>query len=299
MKTIINKETGEVLYCAFLDVFLAENEIVINELPTGTFYDFETNLNSNSAASGERTPYNAEVFLKLRNEDGSRKRYSENQYPQVEKKLKSLREQYGNLFEIIKVSGEKGDTRVYYAIRVKDNYLEIHSKSKGDPNIESKYFKTGLQTDSITILQDIIKQKNKFSPLAEKLLEYAKYNNVTISLVDSIPVTNGVYPVGIYYSNKHEKANTIEINRNGAFKGVGVEPTILHEILHSLTYSILRKDSDSRRDFEKLFQETKSKIKEQYAVTNVDEFLVGLFTDESFVKDLKNIEPISFGKLPS
>jgi len=58
----------------------------------------------------------------------------------------------------------------------------------------------------------------------------------------------------------------------------------------------LRKDSDSRRDFEKLFQETKSKIKEQYAVTNVDEFLVGLFTDESFVKDLKNIEPISIGK---
>jgi hypothetical protein len=42
MKTIINKENGEVLYCTFLEVFLAENEIVIDELPTGTFYDFET-----------------------------------------------------------------------------------------------------------------------------------------------------------------------------------------------------------------------------------------------------------------
>jgi hypothetical protein len=42
MKTIINKETGEVLYCAFSNIFLAENEIIINEIPTGTFYNFET-----------------------------------------------------------------------------------------------------------------------------------------------------------------------------------------------------------------------------------------------------------------
>lgn len=41
MKTIINKETGEVLYCTFLEVFLAQNEIVIDEIPTGNYYDFE------------------------------------------------------------------------------------------------------------------------------------------------------------------------------------------------------------------------------------------------------------------
>jgi hypothetical protein len=42
MKTVINKDTGEVLYCSFLKLFLAENEIEIEKQPTGTFYNFET-----------------------------------------------------------------------------------------------------------------------------------------------------------------------------------------------------------------------------------------------------------------
>ena len=42
IKNYINKDTGEVLYCSFLKLFLAENEIEIEKQPTGTFYNFET-----------------------------------------------------------------------------------------------------------------------------------------------------------------------------------------------------------------------------------------------------------------
>lgn len=41
MKTVIDKETGAVLYCFFETTETAENEIVINEIATGNFYDFE------------------------------------------------------------------------------------------------------------------------------------------------------------------------------------------------------------------------------------------------------------------
>lgn len=42
MKTVINLLTNEVLYCTFLEVFLAENEIAIDQIPTGQYYNFET-----------------------------------------------------------------------------------------------------------------------------------------------------------------------------------------------------------------------------------------------------------------
>jgi len=46
MKTIINKNTGKVLYCSMVKVELLENEITIEELLTeemeNPYFDFET-----------------------------------------------------------------------------------------------------------------------------------------------------------------------------------------------------------------------------------------------------------------
>ena len=52
MKTVIDKVTGAVLYCFFETTETAENEIVINEIATGNFYNFET-----------KQFYNKETFL--------------------------------------------------------------------------------------------------------------------------------------------------------------------------------------------------------------------------------------------
>lgn len=42
MKTIINKETGKVLYCCFEEVAILENEVIIEQIATGNYYNFET-----------------------------------------------------------------------------------------------------------------------------------------------------------------------------------------------------------------------------------------------------------------
>jgi hypothetical protein len=46
MKTIINKNTGQVLYCSMVEVELLENEIAIEELLTeemeNPYFNFET-----------------------------------------------------------------------------------------------------------------------------------------------------------------------------------------------------------------------------------------------------------------
>ena len=41
MKTVVNELTGEVKYCFFEQTALAENEIIIDAIATGDFYNFE------------------------------------------------------------------------------------------------------------------------------------------------------------------------------------------------------------------------------------------------------------------
>jgi len=42
MKTVIDKNTGQVLKSFFGEVEITENEILIEGEPTGNFYNFET-----------------------------------------------------------------------------------------------------------------------------------------------------------------------------------------------------------------------------------------------------------------
>lgn len=42
MKTVINKETGKVIFCFFDNMEIAENEIIIEAIPFGNYYNFET-----------------------------------------------------------------------------------------------------------------------------------------------------------------------------------------------------------------------------------------------------------------
>ena len=42
MKTVIDKITGEVKYCFFGETEISENEIIIDAIATGNFYNQET-----------------------------------------------------------------------------------------------------------------------------------------------------------------------------------------------------------------------------------------------------------------
>lgn len=41
MKTVVNAKTGEVKYCFFNETELTENEMIIDAIATGAFYDFD------------------------------------------------------------------------------------------------------------------------------------------------------------------------------------------------------------------------------------------------------------------
>ena len=56
--------------------------------------------------------------FKLRNEDGSRKRYTENKALELARKLNKANPDRPFKFTVIKVMGEKGDNRVYHAVKV-------------------------------------------------------------------------------------------------------------------------------------------------------------------------------------
>lgn len=43
MKTVIDKNTGDVKYCFFGETALTETEMIIDAIATGNFYNFETN----------------------------------------------------------------------------------------------------------------------------------------------------------------------------------------------------------------------------------------------------------------
>src|SRR5699024_7941646 len=68
--------------------------------------------------------------------------------------------------------------------------------------------------------------------------------------------------------------------------------TILHEYIHHLTYTALRNGNKTARDIKSLYREAlkyKDLFKDIYPLSNVDEFVVALFTDAEFINELKNI----------
>jgi hypothetical protein len=158
-----------------------------------------------------------------------------------------------------------------------------------DKQIRQKYFADSPVTDSVTILEKISNSGHKLAPLAKQLIKYAKLNNSTIILdASEYIMSNGIQSAGVY---KH-KSGDIQIAEFTNFRGgQGSEATIIHEILHSLTHSALKDNSQIKQDLEKLFNASKKSIQGEYALTNLDEFIVALFTDDVFIKKLLETKP--------
>ena len=177
------------------------------------------------------------------------------------------------------------------------NNSTLQVKDTHDKDLRKKYFSEGETTNALAILEKISKSSHPLALLANKLIPFAKSNNVKIILVQEIATTkNGIKPAGTY----NAITNHIEITEHARFRGLGSEVTILHEILHSLTYHELRNNSKLVQDFEILYNRAKKHFKEYdistqqgtYATLNKDEFIVALFTDGAFINELKNIKAI-------
>jgi hypothetical protein len=204
------------------------------------------------------------------NEDGSRRKWLERDYSSALKEVQRLNALTKNSYELIKTTGEKGDNRVYYSIKLKDK----------------KYTKN---TDSVSILKEISKSNHVLNKVAEKLIIFAEKNNVNIEFVPTITregIVNNT--AGIYSST----ANIIQIATNVVYTS-SQEATILYEILHAISYKELRQNESKLEDFEKLRKFAITQLLntnvDKYGLTDFDEFMVALFTDGQLINELMKI----------
>jgi len=241
----------------------------------------------------------------FRNTDGSRKRYlkEEMAFNKAKEYNKKNTEYKAS---VIKVMGEKGDSRVYYAVSLQVRPLasateKLPSQQFIENNIrktlKQAYFKNSDVKNAYEITEEIANSKHPLNKLAEKLLPYVKLNNVKISIVQGeykFTKPNGVQTTaaGLYLPNTNE----IQLFGENVYTSSQIEKLILHEILHALTFNHLRLDKSTVNDFNKLYEYTKQTMPNTsnvYAMNTVDEFIVGLFTDSAFIKELEKLPSMS------
>ena len=157
---------------------------------------------------------------------------------------------------------------------------------KIDSNIRKKYFSKSNSIDSSSILEKIGESKHPLNELAMKLIPYAKKVNAIVTLEENLDFIAD-HASGAFIP----ESNTIAINETGSFRKGAVEPTIIHEVLHSLTYHKLRENPVMKADLKKLLNHARKNLPDAYALSDVDEFMVALFTNGKFIKDLSKVVP--------
>lgn len=155
-----------------------------------------------------------------------------------------------------------------------------------DPNI-TKFFPTST-VKSVNILKQIANSDHPLNRLARRLLSYAKFNNINIELVDTPKFknigANSIDASGYYDPNTNE----IKIAKGGFFRNGNSIPTLLEEVLHSLAWEQINSDTEVKRDFNKLYEYAKEKLKDKnhYHLMNLQEFFAGIFKNPELIQDM-------------
>ena len=160
---------------------------------------------------------------------------------------------------------------------------------------KASYFKDSDTRKSSEILLEISKSNHPLNKLAEKLLPFVKANDVDITLSDNVrkfKLTDGSETTssGTYFPTE----NNILLYNNSFYSAI--EKLILHEVLHSISYYQLRQRNDTNEDLHKLYEHAKENLPKSYELENIDEFLVGIFTDSKFIKELQKLPAIETKK---
>ncbi len=149
---------------------------------------------------------------------------------------------------------------------------------------------------ALAVLNNMSKRGGK---LSKYLMKFTKFNNAKIILDDVVdyPMKDGrivskeeaTDRANGYYDRS---SNTIHIAANNSFEGTTIDKVILHEIIHSISAYILKnQNNETAKDFIKAFEYTKNLLKgdKNYALTNIDEFIVGLFQNKDLINKLKEL----------
>lgn len=167
----------------------------------------------------------------------------------------------------------------------------ISSDSKVDNKVREKYFPKDVMKAS-EILDLISKSQHPLNKVAQHLKQFVKANDVDIVLIPEKLIEDRA--IGLYYHNE----NYIEIAEFGRQRGNGVEIVLIHEIVHALTFHQLSRDAAARKTLDEIYQYAKANItsemlSDRYALTDLDEFIVGIFSDSKLIKAMINLPPIN------
>lgn len=213
---------------------------------------------------------------------------------------------YGNIVELDNVSNPRG-TLVHINVYSKlvDAQMNVGNELSSDIESEleslpvinhrfNRYFDTNT-AKSVDVLNKIVDTKTPLSYLAEKLIKYAKNNNVDIVLedVDHFRLPGNDYDSSAYYS---PDTNKIHIAGKLDYTNGQVIQLLLHEIIHSITAKQLKSGGNVNKDFQKIYEHAKKNItdsKFEYALSDIDEFITHLFTDQAFAEELMKLKPIN------
>ena len=170
---------------------------------------------------------------------------------------------------------------------LKNEGVGINTKrNTTDYFIVPKYFSEGTTTTSKAILEKIANSSHPLASVAKALIPFD--TNSPVELVSKSNVNNGA---ATYNSITHK----IQIAKFASFRGLGVEPTLIHEILHAITVRYVEANPNSKevKDLFALFahsRQYKNEMEDDYGFTNLKEFIVAIFTDAEFVNNL-SIKP--------
>jgi len=202
------------------------------------------------------------------------------------------KDDYLELQEAIYGSQSKNQSETTIQQYKQGKLFNMSSLKRGtqDFGIEEKYFPNGLTNTSGDILKRISESEHPLAKVAKALLKYDP--NVPITLVKSnVLVIGGENAAARYDANKRD----IHIAKYSEFRGMGSEPTLIHEIMHAATFHYIRKYSSSQevKSLKQLYKEALQNSNElqgdRYALTSLDEFIVGLFADAQLIKFLKDL----------
>jgi len=172
-------------------------------------------------------------------------------------------------------------------------------KSRPDDKIKEKYFASGNIQNIQSVLDKIASSSHPLNKIAKNLLKFTSINNAEIELVD-VPYFENVNPNVEKSSGYYNLTdNKIYIAQKANVTNGLSETLLIHESIHAFTKNALLSDTKARSEFQKLYNIALSQLgvydvnnkNSYYPLLDLDEFMVGIFTDPKFIKALQSIPP--------
>lgn len=225
---------------------------------------------------------------------------------EAERIAKSFDRSTNYIFKAVKYIGDKWRVLIYKPFDSNnddlfvDPQIALFDVEGAEPNNLTEYFKTN-EGKSQDVLKQIAKMDNGLGAVAKQLLKVGV--DIPIEIVDTKRFTKGNLPPGVnfqeylgdtFVASAIYHDNKIYIAKNATFRS-GTEAILLHEILHGYTaYYLKNSNSAAVQNLQRLLNhlnkpEIKEQMSDKYPLSDMDEMLVAIFTNPTFIKDLKEL----------